>query len=135
MNIGVNGIDDAFRQSPVDISSLVVTEGAVVVNVAESKEGGRPALPVATATATATPIPTATVTPEGLALVTIFNETGQDIILKVEDTDYEMAVDDSKAIEVQPGTYNFTVIFASTGAVGAEGQKTWTVKTYKWRIN
>ncbi len=130
LSAGINdGIDDAFRRSPVDISSLVVTDDAVVVNVEESTESGRPGLP------TATPIPAPTATREGLALVTIFNETGQDIILQIEDTAYEMAIDDSKAIEVQPGTYDFTVIFADTGEVGAKGQKTWTVKTYKWRIN
>ena len=130
LSAGINdGIDDAFKRSPVDISSLVVTDDAVVVNVEESTESGRPALP------TSTPVPVPTATREGLALVTVFNETGQNIILQIEDTDYEMAVDDSKAIEVPPGTYDFTVIFADTGEVGAEGQKTWTVKTYKWRIN
>jgi len=130
LSAGINdGIDNAFRRSPVDISSLVVTDETVVVTVEESTESGRPALP------TATPIPAPTATREGLALVTVFNETGQDIILQIEDTTYEMAIDDSKAIEVQPGTYDFTVIFADTGEVGAEGQKTWTVKTYKWRIN
>ncbi len=136
---GINGgIDEAFQQSPFDFSSLQVEDDKIVVQVAESTQSGRPPLPTATpapsATPTATPVPSPTPTPEGLALVTIFNQTGQDIILDIEGEILEIAADDSKAIEKQPGDYNYTVTFKDTGAIGAEGQKTWTVQTYRWRI-
>lgn len=132
------GIDDAFQNSPVDFTQLTVTDTGVTVEVAESRQAGRPALPTATPppspTPTITPTPSPTSTPEGLALVTIFNETGRDIILDIEGEIFEMEVNDSKAIEKQPGVYNFTVKFKDTGAIAAEGQKEWEVKTYKWRI-
>ena len=133
-----NGIDDAFQNSPVDFTELTITEDAVVVEVAESLHSGRPGLPTATPTPTArptiTPTPPPTATPEGLALVTIFNETGRAIVLELEGEIIEMDVDDTEVIEKPPGIYNFVVTFTDTGAVAAEGQKEWTVQTYKWRI-
>jgi len=136
---GINaGIDEAFQNSPVDFASLTVDDETITVTVEESAQSGRPALPTATplptVTPTATPIPTETPTPEGLALVTIFNETGRDIILDLEGEIIEMAADDSKAIETVPGTYNYTVTFKDTGGLAAEGEKEWTVQTYIWRI-
>ncbi|MDH3675122.1 MAG: serine/threonine protein kinase, partial [Anaerolineae bacterium] len=135
LNAGVGG---AFRNSPVDFGKLTVTDSEVVVEVEASTQSGRPALPTATPTAThtptATPAPTITPTPAGLALVTIFNETGEDIIVDIEGEQFEMSVDDSKAVEVEPGTYDYVVIFSQTETVVAEGQKEWAVKTYKWRI-
>jgi len=46
----------------------------------------------------------------------------------------EIAVDDSKAIEKKPGNYKYVVKFGDTGSIGAEGEKSWGVETYKWRI-
>ena len=136
---GINsGIDDAFQNSPVDFSSLTVDEETVTVAVEESTQSGRPALPTATplptTTPTVTPVPTETPTPVGLALVTIFNETGRDIILNLEGDIIEMAADDSHALETGPGTYSYVVTFKDTGGVAAEGEKEWTVQTYIWRI-
>jgi hypothetical protein len=136
---GVNeGINAAFQKSPVDFSLLTITAEEAVVEVVESQQQGRPALPTALPTATATPTPvptpTPTATPEGLALVTIFNESGEDVILEIEGESLEIAANDSKAIEKQPGTYSYRVIFKATGEVGAEGEKTWGVQAYKWRL-
>jgi len=33
------------------------------------------------------------------------------------------------------GYYDYMVTFKDSGGVGAEGQKTWTVKAYKWRVH
>jgi serine/threonine protein kinase len=133
-----NGIDDAFQNSPVDFTELTITKEGVVVEVAASQQSGRPGLPTPTPTPTlrptVTPTPPPIATPEGLALVTIFNETGRDIVLELEGEIIEMEVDDTEVIERQPGIYNFIVTFKDTGAIAAEGQKEWTVQTYKWRI-
>lgn len=136
---GLNGgIDAAFQNSPVDFTTMAVSDEKITVKVAQSQADGRPALPTATPTSTtiptATPVPAATPTLEGLALVTIFNETGVDIILNIDGKTIEMAADDTEVIEKKPGTYSYTVTFTDSGAVGAEGQKTWAVQTYKWRI-
>ncbi len=136
---GINdGVSQAFQNSPVDITTLTTNDDEVIIEVEKSNRSGRPPLPTATPTATpkptATTIPSPTPTPEGLALVTIFNETGKDIILDIDGETFDMAIGDSKAIEKKPGTYKFTISFQDTGAVGAEGEKTWTVQTYRWRI-
>jgi serine/threonine protein kinase len=133
-----NGISDAFQNSPFDFTDLTVEQDKVVVLVEESSRSGRPTLPTATPlptnTPTVTPTSPPTATPEGLALVTIFNETGREIILNLEGQVIEMDIDDSKAIEKKPGTYNYLVTYKDTEAVAAEGQKTWEVRTYRWRI-
>lgn len=139
VSAGINaGVSDAFQQSPYDIAGLTVNDNEIVIEAEVSGQSGRPAVPTATPSPTpkptATAIPTATSTPEGLALVTIFNETGRDIILDIEGELIEMEVGDSEVIEKKPGTYSYTVTFKDTGAVGAEGEKNWGVEIYKWRI-
>lgn len=136
---GINrGIEQAFRKSPVDVTALEITENAVLVSAAESRQTGRPAMPTATPTITPTPTPlptsTPSPTPEGLALVTIFNETGREIVLDIEGDIYEMGIDDSRAIEVPPGSYSYVFTFKDTGSIGSEGEKVWEVKTYIWRV-
>jgi serine/threonine protein kinase len=136
---GINqGIAEAFRQSPVDVTGLEIGDDELRVIVAESRYSNRPAMPTVTPTPTSTPTPaptgTPSPTPEGLALVSIFNETGEAIILQVGDELYELDIDDSKAIEVLAGTYSFSVTYPDTGFTGAEGEKSWEAKNYKWRI-
>jgi serine/threonine protein kinase len=133
---GINsGIDDVFQKAPVDISELTVADSEVLFMVEPS---GRAPLPTPTPTITPTPTPgptpTITPTPEGVALVAIFNELDKDIILEIEEESWEIAANDTKVIEKKPGTYNFVVKYKDTGSIAAEGTKTWTVSSYKWRI-
>lgn len=126
-----NGIDEMFRQAPIDVVDLQVQNRAVVFKIAKS--GRVPWRPPPTPTAT--PIPTVTPTPEGLALIAIFNELDQDIILEVETQSWVIAAHDTKVIEKPPGTYKFTVKYVKNGQLAAQGTKTWDFKAYKWRIN
>ncbi|MBN1993664.1 MAG: protein kinase [Anaerolineae bacterium] len=133
---GVNsGIDDVFRNAPVDLSELAVAEKEVVFRI---KPSGRAPLPTPTPTITPTPTPaptpTVTPTPIGVALVAIFNELDEDVIVEIDDETLEIAAHEAEVVEMKPGTYNFVVTYKESGEIAAEGSKTWGVSSYKWRI-
>ncbi len=133
---GINrGIDDVFAKAPVDISQLTVAEEQVVFRV---KPSGRAPLPTPTPTITPTPTPkptpTVTPTPVGMALVAVFNELGEDILIEIDDDTLEIPANGSIVFEKKPGTYNFVIFYQENGQVAAEGTKEWTVSSYKWRI-
>ena len=133
---GINsGLDDAFKKSPVDISDMVMAESEVVFKV---KPSGRVPLPTPTPTATITPTPaptpTITPTPVGTALVAIFNELDQDIVLEIDDQQWTIAAHDTKVVEKAPGTYHYVAKYKDTDRIAIEGDKTWAVGSYKWRI-
>jgi len=134
---GINrGIDIAFRRGPVDVSSLTVKDTVVVFEVERS---GR--VPFATPTPAPTPIPTAapTPTPVKAAVVIIFNELDQDIVVEIEsDTSagsWDIGANDSEVIEIPAGTYNYLVRYKETGEIAAQGSRTWTLnQAYRLRI-
>jgi hypothetical protein len=130
-----NGIDDVFRKAPVDIAELTVADTEVTFMVEPS---GRAPLPTPTPTITPTPTPaptpTVTPTPVGMALVAVFNELNEDIILEIDDETWEIAAAGSIVFEKKPGSYDFVVTYKDTGLIAAEGTKQWTVSSYKWRI-
>jgi hypothetical protein len=70
-----------------------------------------------------------------VATLAVFNDLDRDIILEIEGRTWDIEAYDSKVIEIEPGTYNYKLIFKDTGAVGSQGTKTWTVMTHKWHIN
>jgi len=131
-----NGIDHAFQKAPVDIADLQMSDSEVIFTVTPSGRVPLPTpTPTVTLTPTTTPTPTATPTPLGVATLAVFNYVDQALILSIEGLgEWEIEAGDSKVIELEPGTYNYMVIYRDTGEIVAQGVKTWTVKTYKWRI-
>lgn len=131
-----NGIDQAFQEGPVDVTALVVKEGEIVFTIKDSADPARPEFATPTPAPTLTPTPTPTPTPVNIVLVIAFNELQDDIILEIDDQTWDIAANDSQAIEILPGTYNFTVRDKATEEIVAQGSKTWTLnRAYRLRIN
>jgi len=131
LTAGINhGLEEMFRQAPIDITALTVSDEDITFRVARS--GRVPWQPPPTPVVAPTPLPTPT--PEGLALIAIFNEVEHDLILELDNETWTIPAFDTKAIEKWPGTYNYTVRY-SNGQLAAQGRKTWYAKAYKWRIN
>jgi hypothetical protein len=70
-----------------------------------------------------------------MALVAVFNELDEAIILEVEDESWEIEAQGSIVFEKKPGTYNYVVFYKESGSIAGEGTKEWTVSSYKWRIS
>lgn len=133
---GINeGVAEAFRRGPVDLTRLLVLDGEIVFNVVDSQEVGRPPFATSTPTITPTPTPTATPTPVNVTLVVVFNELDQDVILEIDDQTWEIAANDSQAIQMPPGTYDYRVEYKETEEIAAQGTKTWTLnQAYRLHI-
>ena len=128
---GLNrGIDRMFEKAPINLTSLQVEEDGIVFEIEKSDRAAWSPPP----TPVATPVPTVTPTPDGLALVGIFNELDRAVTLEIEDETVVIAAHDTKVIEKIPGTYRYTVRYTN-GQIAAQGTKTWGFKAYKWRIN
>jgi len=133
---GINeGISDAFRTSPVDITDLRVNNQAITFTV---KLNGQVALatptPGPTATPTPLPTPTMTATPDGPALIVIYNDVGHDIILQLDGETWNMPTNGTQLVEKPPGVYSYTVLYRANGQLAAQGSKDWKVKAYRWHI-
>ncbi|RME71080.1 MAG: serine/threonine protein kinase [Chloroflexi bacterium] len=127
---GVNrGIDLMFDRAPIDITALRLTDSAIYFSV--DKSGRVPWTPPPTPVIPPTPTPTPT--PQGITLLAVFNEVGFDILLQIGEQEWLIPAGDSKAIELEPGTYRFTARYTD-GQLAAQGEKTWTARAYKWRI-
>lgn len=134
---GINrGVDEAFRKGPVDVTTMTVDEGRVVFAVKKSNR-----VPFATPTPAPTPTPTPapTPTPVDAALVVVFNELDQDVILEISSITagrtLEIAAQDAEVIEVPAGTYNYVVRYKETGEIATQGNRTWTLnQAYRLRI-
>lgn len=133
---GINsGVERALTKAPVDITSLAVTDGAVVVNVEKNgRVAWSPPTPDPNFIPTSTPIPSPTPTPPGLALLAIFNELDQDVILEIGDQNWFISARDTEVIEQEPGSYRYTLRYTANGLIAAEGYRDWTYKAYRWRI-
>jgi|GEM_PF-1175470 len=136
LTAGINsGIDEAHQIAPIDITKLEVNNQAVVFSIAKS---GRvayappPGAQVATESVGTPPPPTAT--PEGQALLAVFNDLDHPIILEIEGQTWNIAANDTKVVEQPPGTHTYRVSYVENGQLAAEGTITWTLKAYKWRI-
>ncbi len=131
-----NGVDQAFEQAPVDVSSLNIEDEAVTFDVELS---GRTPFATPTPVPTLTPTPRPTPTPVDAALVVIFNEIDQDIILNISGDSWSDSLDiagnQEEVIEVPAGVYRYTVILVETGEIISEGERTWTLKqAYRLRV-
>lgn len=133
---GINaGIEKALAKAPVAVTSLVVTDGAVVVDVEKSRRvAWSPPTPDPVLIPTRTPIPSPTPTPPGLALLAIFNELDQAVILDIGGQSWPIPAHDTKVIEQAPGSYRYILRYAANGQIAAEGYRDWTYKAYRWRI-
>ncbi|MCB0167411.1 MAG: protein kinase [Anaerolineae bacterium] len=133
---GINtGIEQALVKAPVAVTSLAVTDGAVVVDVRKRRRvAWNPPTPDPVLVPTRTPIPSPTPTPPGLALLAIFNELDQAVILEIGGQSWPIPAHDTKVIEQAPGSYRYTLRYAVNGQVAAEGYRDWTYKAYRWRI-
>lgn len=133
---GINaGIDKALAKAPIAVTSLAVTDGAVVVDVAKNRHmAWNPPIPDPVLTPTRTPIPSPTPTPPGLALLAIFNELDQSVTLEIGGQSWPIPAHDTKVIEQAPGSYRYTLRYAANGQIAAEGYRDWTYKAYRWRI-
>jgi len=135
--IGVNeGIDDAFRNGPVDITNLWVADHAITFTITESKRvPWLTPTPGPSATPTPLPPPTVTPTPEGPALVVVYNDLSEEIILEIEGESWNILPYNNVVVEKLPGIYTYRVIYRRNGQLAAEGTQTWDVKAYRWRID
>ncbi|HRV95203.1 MAG TPA: serine/threonine-protein kinase [Anaerolineae bacterium] len=133
---GINaGIEKALTKAPIEITSLTVTDGAVVVDVAKSRRvAWNPPTPDPVLVPTRTPIPSPTPTPPGSALLAIFNELDQAVILEIDGQSWPIPAHDTKVIEQAPGSYRYILRYAVNGQTAAEGYRDWTYKAYRWRI-
>lgn len=132
---GINrGIAGALQRAPVAVTGLEVSDNSVIVNVARNEHvvWNPPVTPEPQVVTLPTPLPTAT--PRGEALLAIFNDLDQDLVVDIGDNRWVVPAHDSKAIEHAPGTYTYNVRYASNGQLAASGTKTWTFRAYKWRI-
>ena len=130
-----NGIDEALSKAPIDVASMDVTDGAIVVDIEKNgRVAWSPPTPDPALVPTTTPIPTPTPTPPGLALLAIFNELDQDFILEIDGQSWSIPAHDTKVIEKAPGSYRYILTYAANGLTAAEGYRDWTYKAYRWRI-
>ncbi len=67
----------------------------------------------------------------GQSIILILTESNQNLLIEKQ---WTIAAQDSKAIEIEPGVYNYQVIPAQTGAVMEAGRKTWSKEVYRWRV-
>jgi hypothetical protein len=65
----------------------------------------------------------------------VFNEVDEAIILEIDDETWEIKAGGSVVFEKKPGNYDFVVFYKESSQIAAEGTKTWTVSSYKWRIS
>jgi serine/threonine protein kinase len=131
ISAGVNrGIDNAFQKGPVDVSSLEVEDGVVVFTIEPS---GRAPFVKPTPVLIAGPTPTPT--PVNLTLIAVFNDLDQDIILEIDGETWHILANDTKVIEKEPGTYNYTARYEATEQLAARGTISWARKVYRWHIN
>ncbi|MDM8527038.1 serine/threonine-protein kinase [Anaerolineales bacterium HSG24] len=137
LSTGINeGIDDTFSNAPIDIKELIVNDEAIVFNIEESNRSPwLTATPGPIATSTPLPTPTMTPTPEGPALIVVYNDLSQNIILTIEDETWNIAPNETEVLEKLPGVYDFTIVYQDNGQLAASGIKTWEVKAYRWHIN
>ena len=137
---GINsGVDEAFRQSPVDLTSLKVNDQAVVFRVTESDEPNRPPFATATPTPTPTPSPTPTPTPVPVTLVVVSNELDNDVTLEVTGDEWSQSLDlpakDVQILEPPSGVYQYVVKYKAVNQIAAQGEQIWTLnKAYRLRI-
>ncbi len=125
---GLNdGIDSAFRRAPAQITSLDIKDTAALVEV----EGNERWQPTPTPPG---PTPTATSAPVESVLLAVFNEFDHDIIFEINGEASSIAARDTKAINLPPGTYNYTVRTADGQHLLGQGEKTWTNSVYELRI-
>ncbi len=146
-----NGIQAAFRRSPVDISSLIVRDDKVVFTIEEARTianaSSRPTLTLPTPTYTPlppTPTPTVTPTPVKFSLVVIFNDLSEDVDIHIKGRTVEGGVwatvlpiiaNRAEVIEPPAGAYSYTVTYKSDGEWAAEGSEEWVLKqAYRVRI-
>jgi hypothetical protein len=71
----------------------------------------------------------------GMALVAVFNELADDVILEIDNETWEIPANGSIVFEKKAGTYNFVVRYKEGGQLAAEGSKEWGVSSYKWTIS
>ncbi|MDM8532280.1 serine/threonine-protein kinase, partial [Anaerolineales bacterium HSG25] len=137
LSTGINeGISDSFGSAPIDIKELTVNDEAIVFNIEESNRAPwLTATPGPTATSTPLPAPTVTPTPEGPALIVVYNDLSQAIILNIEGETWNIAANDTEVVEKLPGIYDFTIVYQDNGQLAINGIKTWDVKAYRWHIN
>jgi hypothetical protein len=133
-----NGIDEAFRKGPVDVSHLVVQDEKIVFEVEKTQEQDRPDYATPTPAPTPTPTPLPTPTPVNVTLVVVFNDSDTPLTLQIEalNQTWDIAAQDTQVLQTPPGTYTYTVKYQGTDTVAAEGSRTWTLnKAYRLRIN
>ncbi len=148
---GINaGIDDAFENGPVDITSMQITDDRIIFTIDEGKPGAgglpRPTLPPPQPTATPlppTPTPTFTPTPVNVTLVVIFNDLNEPVDIEIEgqavdggtwQKAFEIPANRAEVIEPPGGQYNYVVRYKD-GFQAATGKATWTLRqAYRVRI-
>ncbi len=112
---GINsGIDEVFRNAPIDVTGLEIRETEVIVTVAKS--GRTPLL-------TPTPAPT----PAGMV---IYNDLGQDIILEIEGKSWSIPTNGKQIVDKLPGTYFYTV-YDKNRQVVTHGKKVFFAHAYR----
>lgn len=125
---GLNdGIDSAFHRAPAGITGLEIRDTMALVEV-EGNERWQPPPPLPGPSPTATSVPVASV------LLAVYNQFDQDILLEIDGSTTPIAANDSKVINLVPGTYSYIVRTAAGGQLLGEGRKQWTEPVYELQI-
>ena len=69
-----------------------------------------------------------------VVMVAVFNDLDQDIVLEIEGETWQILANDTKVIEKEPGTYNYTARYRATDQLAARGTISWARKVYRWHI-
>ncbi len=122
-----DGLDSAFRRAPAGITGLEIRDTVALVEVEGNERWQPPPTPTA-------PTPTPRPTPSASVLLAVYNQFDQDVLLEIDGEATPIAANDSKVINLAPGTYSYVVRTAQDGQFLGEGRKQWTEPVYELRI-